>query len=67
MPKRADEILAHRLANDSGAVLDFVSKCPLPEFQQMEPERDQPSRGPAFDLQVFFFREALREVSSAQR
>ncbi len=63
VPERADVILRDRSADHTRAVVDFITQRTSPELQQTKSKRDQPSRKPAFDLQLFF-RELLGEALS---
>ena len=55
MPESCDVISFQGLPDDAGAVVDFEAKRSCPHSQEMKSKRDQPSRGAAFDLQLFFF------------
>src|SRR6266581_605385 len=52
VPKRADIIFRDRSANDTRAVVDFITQRTSPELQQAKSKRDQPSREPTFDFQL---------------
>ena len=53
VPERSDVIFRDRSANDARAVVDFITQRTSPELQQTKSKRDQPSRKPTFDLQLF--------------
>src|SRR6266850_1082273 len=57
MPERADVIFRHRFPEDARAIVNVITQRALPHPQQTNSKRDQPSRKPAFDLQLF-----LRDV-----
>src|SRR5205814_9661259 len=57
MPKRADVVFRYRFPEDARAIVNMITQRTLPDSQQTNSKRDQPSRKPAFDLQLF-----LRDV-----
>jgi len=66
MPERADVIFRHRFPEDARVIVNFVTQRPLPDPQQTNSKRDQPSRQPAFDLQLFL-RDGFADLFSPQR
>jgi|SRR6516225_3354914 len=72
VPERADVIFAAGWRRggkfgDPRAIVDFITQCTSPELQQTKSKRDQPSREPAFDLQLFFREVFAGARSSPQR
>src|SRR5215475_4945446 len=61
MPKRADVIFRHRLPDNARSIVNLVTERTLPDPQQTNSKRDQPSRKPAFDLQRFFLRDVFAD------
>src|SRR5207237_528216 len=53
MPESADVIFIHRLSNNASAIIDLVTQRTRPKLEQAKSERDQPTRAPTFDLQLF--------------
>ena len=66
VPKRDDVISFNRLSDNARAVVHFVAQRSGQNLQQTKSKRDQPSRAPAFDLQVFF-REVFAVWVAGQR
>jgi len=57
VPERADVIFRHRFSENACPILDVIMQRTLPDPQQTNSKRDEPSRKPAFDIQLL-----LREV-----
>ena len=67
MPERADVIFRHRFPEDARPIVNFVTERTLPDPQQTNSKRNQPSRKPAFDLQLFLRDGFADPFSSPQR
>jgi hypothetical protein len=66
MPERADVIFRYRFPEDARAIVNMITQRAFPYPQQVHSKRDQPSRKPAFDLQLFF-RDVFADPFSPQR
>ena len=67
MPQPADVIFRYWFAENARAVVNFIAQRTLPHPQQANSERDQPSRKPAFDLQLFSREVFAESAFSPQR
>jgi hypothetical protein len=66
VPERADVIFRHGFPHDVRSIINMITQRTLPHPQQPNSKRDQPSRKPAFDLQLFL-RDVFADPFSAQR
>src|SRR4029077_16013194 len=66
MPECADVIFRHRFPEDARPIVNSAPQLPPPNPQQTNSKRDQPSRKPAFDLQLSL-RDVFADSFSAQR
>ena len=66
MPERANVIFHYWLAENTRAIVNFVTQRACPGSQQTNSKRDQTPRKPAFDFQLFL-RDVFADSFSAQR